>query len=125
MVRVLVVAMTVGAFSACAFPEMPPDQACLEAGYAIASRTVECTGDAALANERYDALFEAHTCALTELPRRTEDAAKHFTCAAAMNDATCADVIDNGDDLDWWLSLDTSCRTIFGLEGSEQPGGRP
>ena len=37
---------------------LPQDQPCLEAGYAIARRTFECTGDGDLANARYE-LFEA------------------------------------------------------------------
>lgn len=41
---------------------MPPDLPCREAGYAIAARTAECTGDAQLGQERYDAYRAEFEC---------------------------------------------------------------
>lgn len=45
-----------------AIQELPPEQPCLEAGYAIAYVTEECSGDRALANARYEDFAETYTC---------------------------------------------------------------
>jgi len=107
--RLLLLAAAAG----CQFPEMEPEQACLEAGYAVAARTLACTGDTELANERARALFDAYPCALDALPEDTGDAARHFSCARAINEAGCEEVLASGDDMAWWLGLSPSCRAIF------------
>lgn len=41
---------------------MDPDQPCREAGFAIAARTEQCTGDPELANARFEQFADEYVC---------------------------------------------------------------
>ena len=50
---------------------LPPDAPCVEAGYAISRRTFECTGDAELANARFERYRREFEC--IDLPKWSVD----------------------------------------------------
>lgn len=96
---------------------------CTEAGYAVARRTYECTGDGDLANARYLAFTDAYTCAdldwdvepdtgiiYTNAPGNEVD---YFHCAFAMGELACELVADYGDDFSQWLSASSTCEMIL------------
>lgn len=107
---------------------LPPEQPCVEAGYAISSRTFECTGDEALANARYLAFREAFTCVpippwhLVEGPEGAHlegetgllqwDPPDAFHCAFAIRQLPCEQVELYGDDLDQWLTCSAACARV-------------
>lgn len=78
--------------------EIPDDESCKQAGYAIANRTFTCEGDGDLANERYERLMDEYRCLAND----------GFGCAEKTLELTCEQVADAGDDLDRWLTL-ASC----------------
>lgn len=100
---------------------MPPDQPCREAGYAIASRTLSCTGDAKLSQDRYDSFRKDFTCIEWETtdPRFDVDFGPEdlFGCAFVLSNLPCELVDQYGDDLDAWLAATDSCALVVELEG--------
>lgn len=94
--------------------EVAADQPCLEAGYAIARRTEECTGDRELANARYDAFGSEWRCIATppDDPAYRDIAADLYGCAATISSLSCDTVDEFGDDLDLWLGVDPACGYI-------------
>jgi hypothetical protein len=102
--------------------ELPPDAACTEAGVAIARRTFECTGDDALANDRYEAYIEAVDCKeidyldfleseeLYEFEHDTP--ADLFHCAFAIGELACELVDAYGEDFESWLSASPMCDVV-------------
>lgn len=108
---------------------MPPDLPCREAGYAIAARTAQCTGDAALGEARYAAFREAYTCIewSPDDPQLTDTGAlTHaedlFSCAFTLRNLPCELVEELGDDLDAWLALDPGCTWV--VEPAAAGGGQ-
>jgi hypothetical protein len=113
---------------------LPREQPCVEAGYAISSRTFECTGDAELANARYlqfekeydcvplapwhldtgtmGSRIEGDTGALTLQP---QDA---FHCAFAIRQLACELVEGYGDDLDQYLASSDACGWVVKKGGA-------
>lgn len=75
--------------------ELPPDESCKQAGYAIANRTFTCEGDGDLANARYERLMGEYRCLSND----------GFACAKRTLELTCDQVSTAGDDLDQWLTL--------------------
>lgn len=97
-----------------------PDRFCKEVGYAIAGRTQECTGDAALAEARYADFEAAYTCVevdagdtATASGVKPEDL---FACPLAIRNLACELVESYGDDLDAWLATSPACALLV-----EQP----
>ena len=91
------------------------DRLCDEIGYAIAGRTQTCTGDTALAQQRFEAFADQYTCrevpvetlgADTSAPVAPQDT---FACPLAIRNIPCALVEELGDDLDAWLSASEMC----------------
>lgn len=91
--------------------EVADDQPCQEAGFAIARRTEECTGDRDLANARYAAFEADWVCIPTppDDPDLAPIAADLYGCAASIQSASCDAVEIMGDDLSLWLGIDPSC----------------
>jgi hypothetical protein len=87
------------------------DQPCIEAGYAIARRTEECTGDRELANERFHAFERAWKCIPTppDDPEFRDIAPDLYGCAATISSLSCDAVEEFGDDLWYWLGVDPAC----------------
>jgi hypothetical protein len=113
---------------------LPPEQPCLEAGYAISSRTFECTGDADLANARYHQFEREYDCVdLPEwhlatgtmgsriegdtgaLPFDPQDA---FHCAFAIRQLACELVEAYGDDLEQYLASSDACAWVVKQGGA-------
>lgn len=100
------------------------DSPCTEAGFAIARRTFDCTGDADLANARY-ALFEAETACiemtyddqgkLTSGPGAGSEvlAEQTYHCAFVIGELACETVDDLGDDIWAWLSYSEACDYVI------------
>lgn len=122
MRRLGLVAVGLGALLGCeSHRVMDPDQPCLEAGYAIASRTYECTDDNALANARYEAFADDYAC----IPHVLDDNGNIpvqdlFHCGYLIRTLSCDDVEAFGDDLDAWLSVSPACQLVV-----EYPDGSP
>lgn len=99
--------------AACA-STLEPDDFCTEAGFAIAARTQDCTGDIALAEARYEAFAEAYTCVEVD-PSDTagvvlpEDL---YACPLAIRNLPCELVAEYGDDLDRWLTASPVCQLL-------------
>jgi hypothetical protein len=113
---------------------LPREQPCHEAGYAISSRTFECTGDADLANARYrqfeadyecvplaewhldtgteGSRIEGDTGGLTLLPQDS------FHCAFAIRQLACELVEAYGDDLDQYLASSDACGWVVKKGGA-------
>jgi hypothetical protein len=100
---------------------MPPDQPCREAGYAIASRTLTCTGNAELSQSRYDTFRKQYTCIEWETtdPRFTSEFGPEdlFGCAYVLSNLPCELVDQYGNNLDAWLTTTDSCALVVEMEG--------
>jgi hypothetical protein len=114
---------------------LPPDAPCVEAGYAISRRTFECTGDAELANARFERYRREFEC--IDLPKWSVDTGEvtkfleaegsgaalsppdYFHCAFAIELLPCELVAEYGDDLSRWLEGSNACAWIV-----EPRGGR-
>lgn len=100
---------------------MPSDQPCKEVGWAIASRTHDCTGDVALANDRYEAFRDAAECIEWEADDPALDAVGAedlFSCAFTIRNLPCETIDELGDDLGAWLEVDEACAWVVKLEGA-------
>ena len=104
----LLAAISILAVGACnPLTELPSERVCEEVGYAIANRTLACTGDTTLANDRYD-LFEAeYACRAGE--NADEPVQSFYTCPGSIRKIPCEQVTVWGDDLDKWLQVDPVC----------------
>ena len=89
------------------------DDLCQEVGYAIASRTQTCTGDADAAEARYTRFEEDYTCVEVDPSDtggvRAEDL---YACPLAIRNLACELVDDYGDDLDAWLGASPVCALL-------------
>ena len=115
-----------------AIDTMPPDLPCREAGYAIAARTAECTGDTELGQARYDRFREEFTCIewSPEDPMLTDTGATvHaedlFSCAFTIRNVPCELEPELGDDLGAWLALDPGCTWVVDSGTAADSGGTP
>jgi hypothetical protein len=101
-------------FAACSTQvELSPSEVCDNVGYAIASRTLDCTSSATLANARYDAFTATMKCGATKA--LTAD----FACSYAVGTASCSEVLALRDDFSAWLARSSTCAHLF------PSGGRP
>jgi len=95
---------------------MQADQPCLEAGYAIASRTFDCTEDGDLANERYERFVDEMACIPHPLEEeeggKTNPQKDLFHCAYVIRTLSCEDADAFGDELDAWLSVSPACNLV-------------
>jgi hypothetical protein len=97
---------------------LPEDALCKEVGYAIAGRTVQCTGDEALGNARFAAFEDDYTCIDVPVENLTQDTAAPvapqnlYHCPLAIRNLPCELVLDYGDDLDRWLTASPVCAAI-------------
>ena len=114
--------------------QMPRDQPCLDAGYAIARRTYECTGDTALGNERFEQFRREFAC--IDLPKYAIDTGRvtrfivatdtgatisppdYFHCALAIDALACETVTEFGDDIASWLSVSDACPWVTRPRGA-------
>jgi len=100
---------------------MPPDQPCREAGYAIANRTLTCSGNADLAQKRYDTFEKDYTCIewKTTDPRFNHEFGPEdlFGCAYVLSNLPCELVDQYGNDIEAWLMTTDSCALVVELEG--------
>ena len=105
---------------------MPADLPCREAGYAIAARTAECTGDNALGQARYDAYRADFECIEwspddPELIDTAGPAAEDlFSCAFTLRNLPCEMVAELGDDVEAWLRKDPGCTWVAKKKGGAQ-----
>lgn len=107
-----------------------PYAPCEEAGFAISRRTLQCTGDSALANDRY-LLFEQETeCipvewddqgTLTSGPGAgtATPAVDVFHCAFLIGEIPCEYALEYGDDIAAWLSVSDACAYVVAPAGAE------
>lgn len=99
---------------------MPGDQPCKEVGWAIASRTHDCTGDVALANDRHAAFDDRAECIEWEAddPALDEIGAEDlFSCAFTLRNLPCETIEALGDDFEAWLETDEACAYVVSLKG--------
>lgn len=116
--------------------DLPREQPCYEAGYAISSRTFECSGDADLANQRYHQFQSEYECVpVPEWHLDTGIAGTYiqggtggvellpqdaFHCAFAIRQIPCELVEEYGDDLARYLASSDACTWIV-----KPKGGKP
>ncbi len=91
--------------------ELPPETACIEAGYAIGARTEECTGDSELGAERIEQYEADYTCVNPDLIAPEYELGL-FECGLVMRNLACELVTEYGDDLDLWLRSSDACAAI-------------
>jgi len=95
---------------------MEAEQPCLEAGWAISSRTFDCSGDGERANARYERFLDEMACIPHELgdegPTKLAREKDLFHCAYVIRTLTCADVADFGDEIDAWMSVSPACNLV-------------
>lgn len=108
---------------ACNLQPGDPEQPCLEAGYAIAAVTEECTSDRELANARYEAFDAGWDC----IPREHDDpelaelgvpVEALFDCAFSIGLLPCEVVDDFGDDIASYLAISPACPLVAREEGT-------
>lgn len=110
---------------------LPEDALCKEVGYAIAGRTVQCTGDEALGNARFEAFEDDYTCVDVPVENLTQDTAAPvapqnlYHCPLALRNLPCELVIEYGDDLDRWLTASPVCAFITGPGGGSTDSAAP
>lgn len=104
----------IGALSACGVVRLPPGQVCDEVGFAISRRTWQCTGDEALAAERWDAFQDDATC--YDVDAEVDEADNYLACATAIEAMSCEEVEAAGDDLSAWLAASPVCEWLVVLE---------
>lgn len=97
---------------------MPADLPCREAGYAIAARTAECTGNVELGQSRYERYRSQWSCIewsaddpllLDTANPGPEDL---FSCAFTLRNLPCEMVDELGNDIGAWLELDPGCSWV-------------
>ena len=105
-----------------AMSELPPEQPCWEAGYAIAFVTEECTGDRSLANARYEAFEAQYTC-IPHRPAEDQEAGiapeDLYACAETISGLSCEAATSYGDDLSQWLSVSAACPLVVETRGEQ------
>lgn len=112
--------------AACGLQPMAPDQPCLEVGYAISSRTFDCSEDGELANERFERFTEAFECIEHDLSEVTRENFENpekdlFHCAFAIRMLTCSEVAARGDDLLSWMDVSPACALVLTPMQGELP----
>lgn len=93
--------------AACQTYDVDSAEPCRQAGFSIAARTQACTGDADLANARYERFVDQYRCLVKDA--RVPD----FQCAVDVNAVVCTEALAFGDDLDKWLETSKSCSVVL------------
>lgn len=101
--------------------ELPPDQPCLDAGYNIAARTFECTGDADLANARFEVFRDQFRCKPVDV--QTDPVDEYFHCSVAIGALSCDQVDRFGDNIACWMSVSSACPYIIEYADGRSLGG--
>lgn len=91
--------------------EMPGDQPCKDAAFGMASRTYECSGDAELANARYERFASEYKC--IDVDPSSPDTGNYFHCSVAIGELTCEQVEQLGEDLDKWFAVSNACAYVI------------
>lgn len=134
MIRKLVVLASVGGAGCASLQALPKDSPCVEAGYAIARRTFECTGDGDLANARFESFQARYACialpswfvdtgVVTQVLEPAEsglylDPPDYYHCALAIGQLPCELVLDYGDDLASYLDSSNACAYVVRPKGA-------
>jgi hypothetical protein len=87
--------------------ELPPERVCDEVGYSIANRTETCTGDSALAVDRYHAYLDEFQCRAG--PNTEEPVASFYHCPVTIRTIPCEQWIAWGSDIERVLLVDPVC----------------
>jgi len=90
--------------------EMPVRQVCDDVGFAVAARTMACTGDADLAQRREEDLLASYDCTVVSLDEPID---RYYHCPVAVQALTCPEVRAAGDDLASWLDASWVCGHIL------------
>lgn len=90
----------------CAYPTLQPEDLCAEVVHATALRTLECTGDNALANARGTAMADLE-CVASAVDEEL------WACPRAVYAAPCPEVEVLGDEVAYWLGRDLSCVRVL------------
>jgi hypothetical protein len=108
--------------------ELPVNQVCDDAGYAISNRVYECTGDPDQANARYDWYKERFSCITTgwiadddvSVVPDNDPRSPHVTyeCVAAMRALSCETVLDDAA-LD--RAITEACAGVVSRDAGELP----
>ena len=72
---------------------------CEQVGFAIASRTLACSGDTTLANSRFEDFQASTQCTSDSV------ADLYFSCVRAVNAKSCPEVTQLADDFDRWIEV--------------------
>ncbi len=94
---------------------MEPDEPCRQAGFAIASRTQACTGDADRANALYERFVEEYACRIGKLNKQ------QYRCAYNVNALDCQQVETFGDDIQQYLTEEGCYQILSRKDGTPMP----
>jgi len=117
--------------------DLPAEEVCRDAGYSVANRLFECTGDADRANSGYDTLLDLG-CRVSGFAKDELGASslsleggglvpvpEAYGCPADLRALTC-DVIKSGEsDASVWLAAAPRCAALFGSTPQVGAGGAP
>jgi hypothetical protein len=105
--------------ASCGYGEITGSQVCFDVGVAIANKTLECTGDVALADVRFEAFEAFTTCRLGDGPI---DDPGPYACHSAIRALKCSEAERYGENLAGWLSQ-FGCSLVLSFSGSWDPYG--
>jgi len=100
------------ALVACSYPALQPEDVCAEVAHAVALRTLECTGDPELANERGQIMADGQ-CLASGVHEEL------WQCPRTLYAATCEQVEADGDEPNFWIGLDPICTSVLDHGGGE------
>ena len=103
----------------CVMP-LKGEHICAEAFQAVALRTLECTGDVELANDRYEQ-FQQNIEYITSVDNNDGDVARQMECPSELARLPCDEVVEKGDRLDWWQAQSPSCVEVFAIRTQTPP----
>lgn len=101
------------------YEELEPDDVCQETGFSIANRTLTCTDDTELGNERYERFRDQYRC----IAKLDVNDGALFDCAISLRKLSCADVEKFGDDLDAWLAYGNGCDLVVENKSAPSDAG--
>lgn len=113
------------------FEDLPGDEVCRDVGYSIANKTLECTDDVSLSNERYENFMKQYHCLVSDLP--SDEAlldgvisdpprdlvGEQYECASGILNLTCAQIGAFGEDYSKWLvSASPHCAEVYSVSAN-------
>lgn len=113
MKRLAVLAVLVGCGEE--WLEATPREVCDQVGYSIAARTMACEDDPELAIERQERVGRQWRCIAEGAPAPIED---YYHCPVAINELSCPEVRELGDDLQAWLEVSSACDYVLEPKGA-------